>query len=250
MRSPPRTLNRTARESACAGRGSVEASGHAARRPPLVTGSGMSRACGTGGREWARARSRSTSGRRGPGARRPGPSAATTAPASIARRPRAGGGGRGWAAAWARQGRAAGTCPTPAARPARGPPPRGPATGRWRCRPRHRCAGCSGSTSTPTTRIGYGRWPACSACVASRRRGTPGGSGGSRRPRWPCPPSPWGSGPRAGRPARSVAGRDRRSRLVAVCGRVVGSGSLPDDLAGKGYRFGATHCDQTGLPVA
>ena len=40
------------------------------------------------------------------------------------------------------------------------------------------------------------------------------------------------------------------SRLVAVCGRVVGSGSLPDDLAGKGYRFGATHCDQTSLPVA
>lgn len=40
------------------------------------------------------------------------------------------------------------------------------------------------------------------------------------------------------------------SRLVAACGRVVGSGSLPDDLAGKGCRLGATHCDQTGLPVA
>ena len=44
---------------------------------------GMSRACGTGGREWARTRSRSASGRRGPGARRPGPSAATTAPACV-----------------------------------------------------------------------------------------------------------------------------------------------------------------------
>lgn len=249
MRSPPGTLSRTARESACAGRGSVEASGHAARRPPLVTGSGMSRACGGGGRGWARARSRSASGRRGPGARRPGPSAATTAPAGTARRPRAGG-GRGWAAAWARQGRAAGTCPTPAARPARGPPPRGPATGRWRRRPRHRCAGCSGSAPTPTTRIGYGRWPACPACVASRRRGTPGGSGSSRRSRWPCPPSPWGSGTGASCSTRSVAGRDRRSRLVAACGRVVGSGSPPDDLAGSGCRLGATHCDQTGLPVA
>ena len=40
------------------------------------------------------------------------------------------------------------------------------------------------------------------------------------------------------------------SRLVAACGRVVGSGSPPDDLAGKGCRLGATHCDQTGLPVA
>ena len=40
------------------------------------------------------------------------------------------------------------------------------------------------------------------------------------------------------------------SRLVAACGRVVGSGSLPDDLAGKGYRFGATHCDQTSLLMA
>ena len=40
------------------------------------------------------------------------------------------------------------------------------------------------------------------------------------------------------------------SRLVAARGRVVGSGSLPDDLAGKGYRLGATHCDQTSLPVA
>lgn len=40
------------------------------------------------------------------------------------------------------------------------------------------------------------------------------------------------------------------SRLVAACGRVVGSGSPPDDLAGKGYRLGATHCDQTSLPVA
>ena len=40
------------------------------------------------------------------------------------------------------------------------------------------------------------------------------------------------------------------SRLVAVDGRVVGSGSPPDDLAGKGCRLCATHCDQTGLPVA
>ena len=31
---------------------------------------------------------------------------------------------------------------------------------------------------------------------------------------------------------------------------MVGSGSLPDDLAGKGYRFGATHCDQTSLLMA
>lgn len=40
------------------------------------------------------------------------------------------------------------------------------------------------------------------------------------------------------------------SRLVAVDGHVVGSGSPPDDLAGKGYRFGATHCDQTSLLMA
>jgi hypothetical protein len=41
MRFPPRTLNRTARESACAGRDSVEDSGHVARRPPFVVGLGM-----------------------------------------------------------------------------------------------------------------------------------------------------------------------------------------------------------------
>lgn len=40
------------------------------------------------------------------------------------------------------------------------------------------------------------------------------------------------------------------SRLVAVDGHVVGSGSLCNDLAGKGYRFGATHCDQMNLLMA
>ena len=40
------------------------------------------------------------------------------------------------------------------------------------------------------------------------------------------------------------------SRLVAVDGHVVGSGSLLNDLAGKGYRFGATHCDQMNLLMA
>lgn len=38
--------------------------------------------------------------------------------------------GQGWATAWARQGRAAGTCPTPAARLTQKPPPRGLATSR------------------------------------------------------------------------------------------------------------------------
>jgi transposase len=40
------------------------------------------------------------------------------------------------------------------------------------------------------------------------------------------------------------------SKLVAVDGHVVGSGSLCNDLAGKGYRFGATHCDQMNLLMA
>ena len=74
-----------------------------------------------------------------------------------------------------------------------------------------------------------------SVALGERDRGEPPGALGRRRG------PPLASG-------RALA--EASSRLVAACGRVVGSGSLPDDLAGKGCRLGATHCDQTGLPVA
>lgn len=74
-----------------------------------------------------------------------------------------------------------------------------------------------------------------SVALGERDRGEPPGALGRRRG------PPLASG-------RALA--EASSRLVAARGRVVGSGSPPDDLAGKGCRLGATHCDQTSLPVA
>ena len=74
-----------------------------------------------------------------------------------------------------------------------------------------------------------------SVALGERDRGGPPGALGRRQG------PPLASG-------RALA--EASSRLVAACGRVVGSGSPPDDPAGKGCRLGATHCDQTGLPVA